>query len=123
MFLTEGEDQMLSDLAASSEQTSGAPTPRSEVFRRLLRDAYCSIHGRVLTQRKEMRDPTHGPHVHVAYEGNEGNPTRLRIADGKAVGPVTIKKQDLREAREWLRNNNELALAEWRRLNPNDREA
>lgn len=28
-----------------------------------------------------VRDPTHGPHVHVAYEGNEGNPTRLRIAD------------------------------------------
>jgi hypothetical protein len=69
-----------------------------------------------------VRDPTHGPHVHVAYEGNEGNPTRLRIADGKAIGPITVKRKDLKAAREWLRDNREFALAEWRRLNPNDRE-
>jgi hypothetical protein len=65
------------------------------------------------------RDPTHGPHVHVAYEGNEGNPTRLRIADGGFIGTrQSIKAPDLRAARVWLAANREVALAAWRRLNP-----
>lgn len=64
------------------------------------------------------RDPTHGPHLHVAYEGNEDNPTRLRISDGGIVGQLTIKKKDLRAARQWLRDNREEAMASWRELNP-----
>jgi Domain of unknown function (DUF4160) len=65
------------------------------------------------------RDPTHGPHVHVAYEGDEGNPTRLRIDDGTIIGTrSSVKAQDLRAARVWLTANRADALRTWNKLNP-----
>jgi hypothetical protein len=65
------------------------------------------------------RDPTHGPHVHVAYEGNEGNPARLRIVDGGLIGARSgVKAQDLRAARAWLAANREAAMKAWGLLNP-----
>jgi hypothetical protein len=66
------------------------------------------------------RDPTHGPHIHAAYEGNERDPTRLHIEDGRLIEGTrsSLKTPDLREARAWLAANREFALAEWQRLNP-----
>jgi hypothetical protein len=54
----------------------------------------------------------------VVYKGAEGEPTRLSIQDGSLIGRLTIKKKDLRVAREWLRDNRDYAMACWRELNP-----
>jgi hypothetical protein len=66
------------------------------------------------------RDPTHGPHIHVAYEGKESVAVRIRIDDGKVIQarPGVIKAQDLREAVLWLKNNRVFAREEWDKLNP-----
>lgn len=66
------------------------------------------------------RDPTHGPHIHVAYEGKESAAVRIKIDDGKVIQarPGAIKAQDLREAVEWLKNNRAFAREEWDKLNP-----
>jgi hypothetical protein len=65
------------------------------------------------------RDPTHGPHVHVAYEGAERSAARLSIRDGSTIdNRAGIKPKDLAAARAWLAANRPMALAEWNRINP-----
>jgi len=66
------------------------------------------------------RDPTHGPHIHVAYEGKESVAVRIRIDDGKIIHgrPYAVKPQDLRHALEWLDRNRARARKEWDKLNP-----
>ena len=67
-------------------------------------------------------DPTHGPHVHVAYEGAERNAARLRIDDGRTIdNRARIKPKDLRAARAWLSHNRDVARAAWDRINPRRR--
>ena len=65
------------------------------------------------------RDASHGPHIQVAYKGDERNPTRLRISDGALIDErPSVKRPDLAEARKWLAANRVGALEAWVLLNP-----
>jgi len=83
-----------------------------------------NIAGRLPNNLKIMvyiSDQSHGPHVHVAYKGQErARYVQLAISDGSFIGGRldAVKRPDLRNARKWLEQNRAFAMAQWLEINP-----